>query len=372
VGYIIERATSPNGPYTFLMSVTETTYTDIGLNLNKTNSYPYYYEVAAVNAAGSSTNSIVSVSTGPPAPSSLTATPGNTLIMLNWSASSGTTSYTLKCGLSSGNENTNVVTGYTGTSYTNSSLVNGTTYYYVVTASGSGGASTNSPEASATPQVPPPAAPTGLSAIASNTRVALNWNPSSNATGYNVKNATVTGGPYTVIASNVTSTVYTDTTVVAGTRYYYVVSALNAGGESTNSTEASAYVLSPLEQWQMNYFGCTNCAQAAPDADPLGKGISNTNQFLLGLNPTNAASVFRILSAVQQTTDVVITWATAGVRTNAVQATAGDANGGYTTNFSDISGSIIIPVSGDMTTNYTDVGGATNTPSRYYRIRLVQ
>jgi len=67
----------------------------------------------------------------------------------------------------------------------------------------------------------------------------------------------------------------------------------------------------------------------------------------------------------------VITWTTAGVRTNAVQATAGDANGGYATNFTDISGSIIIPVSGDTTTNYVDTGGATNAPSRYYRIRLV-
>jgi len=128
--------------------------------------------------------------------------------------------------------------------------------------------------------------------------------------------------------------------------------------------------LSAFQQWQMNYFGCTNCAQAAPDADPLGKGISNTNQFLLGLNPTNAASVFRILSVAQETTDVVITWAAGAGRTNVVQATAGDANGGYTNNFSDISGLIILSGSGDVTNSYTDVGGATYIPSRYYRIRL--
>ena len=126
-----------------------------------------------------------------------------------------------------------------------------------------------------------------------------------------------------------------------------------------------------FQQWQMNYFDCTNCPQAAPDADPLGKGMSNTNQFLAGLNPTNSASALRIISAVQQSNDVVITWTTAGVRTNAVQATTGDATGGYTKNFNDISGSIIIPVSGDTTTNYVETGGATNAPSRYYRIRLV-
>ncbi len=49
----------------------------------------------------------------------------------------------------------------------------------------------------------------------------------------------------------------------------------------------------------------------------------------------------------------------------------GDGNGGYTTNFADVSGPIIINVSGDTTTKYTDGGGATNGPARYYRIRLV-
>jgi hypothetical protein len=122
--------------------------------------------------------------------------------------------------------------------------------------------------------------------------------------------------------------------------------------------------------WQSQYFGCTNCANAAPDADPFGKGMSNTNQFLLGLNPTNPASVFRILSVVPQSNDVVIIWATGGGPTNVVQATGGDVNGGYSTNFTDISGPIAIPGSGDTTNNYRDTGGATNNPSRYYRIRL--
>lgn len=41
------------------------------------------------------------------------------------------------------------------------------------------------------------------------------------------------------------------------------------------------------------------------------------------------------------------------------------------TNFFDISGPIIIHVSGDTATNYLDVGAATNVPSRFYRVRLV-
>ena len=130
----------------------------------------------------------------------------------------------------------------------------------------------------------------------------------------------------------------------------------------------------PFIAWQLQYFSCTNlitCPQAAGNADPDGDGMSNTNEFLAGTDPTGNASSFRIISASRQSTDVIITWMTAGGRTNAVQATAGDGNGGYITNFLDISGPIMIPGSGSVTTNYADVGGTTNSPSRYYRVRLV-
>jgi hypothetical protein len=99
--------------------------------------------------------------------------------------------------------------------------------------------------------------------------------------------------------------------------------------------------------------------------------MSNTNQFLAGLNPTNSASALRIISTVQQGNDILITWTTAGVRTNLVQLSAGDGTGGYSTNYGDLGLPIIITGTGDTTTNYVDVGGATNSPSRFYRIRLV-
>ena len=129
--------------------------------------------------------------------------------------------------------------------------------------------------------------------------------------------------------------------------------------------------LTPFQQWQILYFGSTTNANAAPSADPDGDGQNNLAEFLSGTNPTNSASGLRIVSAVRQSNDVVITWTTSGGFTNAVQATAGGGNGGYTTNFTDISGPIIISGSGDATTNYVDSNGATNIPSRFYRIRLV-
>ncbi len=85
----------------------------------------------------------------------------------------------------------------------------------------------------------PPAPPTGLSAIAGNTTVTLTWSPSAGAATYNVWRAE--GSPsatYGTIASGLTATTCTDRTVLNGTTYYYVVTAVNGTGES----EMSAYV----------------------------------------------------------------------------------------------------------------------------------
>ena len=58
----------------------------------------------------------------------------------------------------------------------------------------------------------------------------MSWNASAGATSYNVKRATVCGGPYTTVVASPTTTSYTDTGLTNGTTYYYVVSAVNCGG----------------------------------------------------------------------------------------------------------------------------------------------
>ena len=88
----------------------------------------------------------------PYAPSGLTATGGVGQVTLSWTAGSGATSYNLYRAAQSGGESAiaPVVTGITGTSYTNSSLNSGTTYYYQVVAVNGFGSSGFSPEAHAT------------------------------------------------------------------------------------------------------------------------------------------------------------------------------------------------------------------------------
>jgi len=88
-------------------------------------------------------------------------------------------------------------------------------------------------------------APTGLTATASITQESLNWNPSSRATGYNVKRSLTSGGPFTTIATGITGTNHIDTAVTNGLIYYYFVTATNSYGESDNSNQASAPVPFP-------------------------------------------------------------------------------------------------------------------------------
>ncbi|MGO9479283.1 MAG: fibronectin type III domain-containing protein, partial [Limisphaerales bacterium] len=75
----------------------------------------------------------------------------NTNVNLSWTAGSGATSYNLYRAAESGGEPTNpVVTGITGTTYTDTNLNSGTTYYYQVVAVNGSGPTGYSPEAHAT------------------------------------------------------------------------------------------------------------------------------------------------------------------------------------------------------------------------------
>ncbi len=91
-----------------------------------------------------------------------------------------------------------------------------------------------------------PAAPAALLASPGDDAVPLRWQPSFGATSYTVKRATSSGGPYRTVASGITASSYTDTSVTNGTTYYYVVTATNSAGTSGNSPEDSA---TPVIRW---------------------------------------------------------------------------------------------------------------------------
>jgi len=190
-------------------------------------------------------------------PSGLAAVPGNNQITLTWNPLLGATSYNIKRSTTSGGPYTTISTPgtVTGTSYTDLTAADGILYYYVVSAatsiSESSETADSATEIAVTPTAPPPV-PVGLTATGGNSQVALSWTASTGAASYNVKRSTTSGGSppgtYTTISipGAVTGTNYTDSTVVNGVPYYYVVSALNGGGsESANSTEAGATPVGP-------------------------------------------------------------------------------------------------------------------------------
>lgn len=72
--------------------------------------------------------------------------------------------------------------------------------------------------------------------------ITLNWTASTGATSYNVKRGTAAGSE-TSLATGVSGTTYVDSVGVAGTKYFYVVTAVNAFGESAPSNETSATFL---------------------------------------------------------------------------------------------------------------------------------
>jgi hypothetical protein len=85
----------------------------------------------------------------------------------------------------------------------------------------------------------PPGAPTNLNATATGaSTVSLTWTASADTDSYKLYRGT-SSGIYSLVASGITATSYSDTGLSAATLYYYAVKATNDDGDSDYSTEDS-------------------------------------------------------------------------------------------------------------------------------------
>ncbi|HLP78368.1 MAG TPA: glycoside hydrolase family 27 protein [Candidatus Paceibacterota bacterium] len=127
------------------------------------------------------------------------------------------------------------------------------------------------------------------SAIAGSNRVMLVWENITNASSYSIKRATSEAGTYSIIATGITCTNFTDVTAQNGTNYFYVVSAIIGGQESPNSGARSATPVGApgIVSWNYDRYGTipsTGMAGVQPAAnwnnswpnDPTVNLVDNT------------------------------------------------------------------------------------------------
>ncbi len=157
-------------------------------------------------------------------------------------------------------------------------------------------------------------------------------------------------------------------TYAAGTWTVRLI-ASNAGGSSTNTKPSYITAWTPFQSWQVQYFGSTTNPVADGSIDADGDGQSNLAEFYAGTDPTNSMSALRITSITAQGANVLISWTMGAGKTNTLQVTSGDPGGSYATNgFVDL---FVATNTVGTITNGVDEGGATNSATRYYRVRLV-
>jgi len=356
--YNVKRSLANNGSYsTIATNVRSTGYTDTNVVNGTTN----YYAVSAVNSLGQSGNSpqVSGIPTATVASASSDNPPNETAAMAfdgstgtKWfNAGAGNTGWlqyyfggplkaVVRYDLSSAND----VSGRDPKNWQFQGSQNGTTWTTLDTRTGETFASrfltkqypisnttpyayyrlnitTNNGDASGI-QLSEMAftyrveAPTNLAVTAiSSSQINLSWTSSDGATGYNVKRATVSGGPYTVIAANLSALAYTNTGLANGTKYYFVVSATNVVGESANSIEVSARPTSPVPPqlgfginagqiqltWPLEHTGWELQAQTNPLSTGLGtnwftiSGSDVTNQRIIPIGPANGSVFYRLV-----------------------------------------------------------------------------
>lgn len=359
----------------------------------------------------------------PAAPGTVLAAPGDGRVDLRWSAGFGAAAYNVKRATSPGGPYT-LLAGLAGTTYTDTGVVNGSAYYYVVSATNDLGESAASAEISATPGAFVAAINCGGAAVAQ-------FSADSNFVGGAVGGATTAfietdglasaapqsvyqteryGNSFRYAFSNLATGVYYTVRLHLAETYWsgvgqrvfhtfvngvqvltnfdlvavtggknraaireYVVPASGSNtvevrfttvADNAKCSGIELLVAPPFVQWQMSHFGSVDVPEAAAGADPDEDHIPNGDEFGAGTNPNSATSGLRVVSATLGEYGIVVTWSTAGGRTNVLEA-ADEPAGPYT----NVVGCLAIAGGGDVITNCLDSGSA-GPAARFYRARL--
>jgi fibronectin type 3 domain-containing protein len=224
----------------YASNIAATTYTDSGV----VSGQGYFYKYLP-KAAGSVPMGISAIA-GPIVPGNPLLAPTNlathvtslTNVDLSWASVPNTVSYNIYRGTASGGPYTllNSISAAGGAIYSDNSAVATNTYFYVIRAVNSSGVeSSNSNEAGALMAT----GPATLTALNVANKVSLSWSAVGGATGYVIRRAPQSGGPYGILTTVGAVTSYQDSNIKNGIQYFYVVDAIIGGALSMDSVEAS-------------------------------------------------------------------------------------------------------------------------------------
>jgi titin len=246
-GFRIERKTGAAGTYAVIAAVSANAISYLDNGLSSVNEY--FYRVRAFNAGGNSgyTNEVKAV-TLPLAPGNLSAvTASYRQINLAWvDSSNNEAGFKIERKISGGFYAEVAAVGANVIGFADSSLTGSTEYFYRVRAFNFGGTSGYTNVANTTTLPNPPNAPDSLVATAvSPSAINLTWRDNANTeTGFRIERKAGSGGAYAQIATvgaNVTS--FFDAGLFTNVQYSYRVRAINAGGPSAPSNQASTVTL---------------------------------------------------------------------------------------------------------------------------------
>ncbi|KRT13706.1 hypothetical protein ASU31_23220 [Pedobacter ginsenosidimutans] len=259
--------------------------------------------LTATNTSGSGTATLILKvlnNQAPAAPAPVAASVVNsTQIKLSWPASANATSYSVKRSLTAGGPYTTIQAAITITSFTDPAPAPEVNNYYVITALTGNMESGNSNEVFASV---PPAIPNRPTVVNQSDRINLTWDAVLGAVSYKVKRGTVSGGPYTTIAT-VSTTAYEDTAVTSGSPYYYVLSAVGTTKESADSPEI---------------FASPGTSSSVWSPTPLTDSLNQASNWSGNTLPVNPAII-----TFNTTTDSVLTNNINGLVASRIQFEAG-------------------------------------------------
>ncbi|MBS2021129.1 MAG: hypothetical protein JST92_01875 [Deltaproteobacteria bacterium] len=277
------------------------TFDDTGLSPGNA----YYYLGLGSNTSGaySATALIRGTASGPSVPTGASAlagaAAGKNNITVSWtkvSDNSASNSYLVFRGSTAGSypdfgtgAGTSTICGTSTCTYVDDNsgagLANGATFHYVVKATSSTFASAASSDVFATTAAPSPTSLTATATIpGGNRQIALTWGAASGATSYDIYRGTSAGvALVTPYQSSISATNYTDTSVAAGTTYFYKVTVHADTSRVSNEANAVTAPGAPT-------FGTLTVADGDNPNPPSGCGAGQHCVVVPWSPPSNAAN----------------------------------------------------------------------------------